>query len=155
MELLLLVGLPGAGKSTLYAQRFAATHALVSKDLMLHNRSKQQRQLAAIADMLAAGANVVVDNTNATVADRAPIMQLGRAYGAAISGYYLATPLAVCLARNAQRSGVGRVPDVAIFATRKRLVIPSFAEGFDALWQVRTGADGALLVERWPEACPE
>ena len=33
LECVILVGLPGAGKSTLYAQRFADTHELVSMDL--------------------------------------------------------------------------------------------------------------------------
>lgn len=154
MELVIFVGLQGAGKSTLYAQRFAATHVRVSKDLMSHKSHKQQQQMAAIADALAAGTNVVVDNTNATVADRAPLIQLAREYGATVTGFFLATPLAMCLARNAQRSGTARVPNVAIYATRKRLAIPSATEGFDALWHVRTGSDGALLVEQQHEGVP-
>ena len=33
--------------------------------------------------------------------------------------------------RNRQREGKGRVPDVAIFTTRKKLVPPTLDEGFD------------------------
>jgi hypothetical protein len=42
-----------------------------------------------------------------------------------------------CLARNARREGKARVPDVAIYATAKRLVPPTRVEGFDELMCVR------------------
>jgi adenylate kinase family enzyme len=70
-ELVILVGLPGAGKTSFYGERFAATHVHVSKDLLRNRRDKQARQLALIDDALAGGRSVVVDNVNATVADRA------------------------------------------------------------------------------------
>ena len=44
------------------------------------------------------------------------------------------------LRRNRVREGRERVPDVAIFAVRKRLEPPSVAEGFDRLFTV-------LLIE--------
>lgn len=148
MELVLFVGLQGAGKSTLYAQRFATTHARVSKDLMGHHRHKQRRQVQELTDLLAAGHNVVVDNTNATVADRAPLIHLGREHGATVIGYAFTTPLALCLARNAQRSGTSRVPEIALYATRKRLVIPTYAEGFNEIWLVQPTEAGAMLTVR-------
>jgi hypothetical protein len=48
-----------------------------------------------------------------------------------------------CLARNARREDKARVPDVAVFATAKRLVPPSREEGFDELYRVR--ADGRVF----------
>ncbi len=46
-EVVVLVGLQGSGKSTFYRQRFAATHALVSRDLFRNNPrpSRRQREL--------------------------------------------------------------------------------------------------------------
>lgn len=44
--------------------------------------------------------------------------------------------------RNRARDGKARVPDVALFATRKRLVPPSYAEGFDRLYSVRIAPGG-------------
>ena len=38
MELVILVGLPGSGKTTFYQSRFAETHAHVSKDLLRDRR---------------------------------------------------------------------------------------------------------------------
>lgn len=135
MELIIFVGIPAAGKSTYYRQHFAATHLLVSKDL-LPPRQKQLQQLAFITEALAAGQSVVVDNTNATVADRAALIALGRAHGATIIGYHFRITLAEALARNRQRQGKARVPDIAIYTIEKRLVPPSLAEGFDQLYEI-------------------
>ena len=78
MELAIFVGLQGAGKSTFYQTRFAATHAYVSKDRFRHNRNRGRRQAQLVAEALRAGRPVVVDNTNPTAADRAPLIALGR-----------------------------------------------------------------------------
>src|SRR5262249_2223091 len=65
-ECVILVGLPGAGKSTFVRSRFP-DHTHVSKDtLPRHARDKQARQDAAIRTSLSAGRPVVVDNTNVT-----------------------------------------------------------------------------------------
>ena len=79
----------------------------------------------------------MVDNTNPTVEERRPLIELGRRFGARIVGYSFESGVRECLARNALREGKARVPDVAIYATAKRLVPPSCAEGFDELLCVR------------------
>jgi predicted kinase len=88
---------------------------------------------------------VVVDNTNPAVEDRRPLVGLGRESGARIVGYYYESGVRECLARNARRECKARVPDVAIYATAKRLVPPSRAEGFDELLCVRLN-DSAFEV---------
>jgi predicted kinase len=139
-ELVILVGLPGAGKTTFFRDRFAGTHVHVSKDLMRNRRDKQPRQLALIADALAAGRSVVVDNVNATAADRAALVAAGRRHGAAVSCYVLQSDVAECLRRNRARTGRARVPAVAIHAAGKRWQPPAPSEGFDRLLEVRADA---------------
>jgi predicted kinase len=139
-ELVILVGLPGAGKTSFFHERLAATHTHVSKDLMPNRRDRQSRQLALVDEALAAGRSVVVDNVNATVADRAPLIAVGRRHGAEVVGYVLDTARAECLARNRARTGRAHVPAVAIHAAAKRLVPPTPAEGFDRLFRVRAEA---------------
>jgi predicted kinase len=78
MELVLLVGLQGSGKSTFCRTHYAATHVLVSKDRFRNNRRPQRRQMQLIEQALKEGSSVVVDNTNVTVEHRAPIIQLAR-----------------------------------------------------------------------------
>ena len=150
MELVIFVGLQGAGKSTFYRTFFAATHALVSKDLLRNNRRPSRRQEQLITAALAAGQSVVVDNTNPAVADRAPLIALGQMHGALIAGYYFDAPIAACLARNRLREGKARVPDVALYTTAAKLVPPAYDEGFDRLFQVSLTAAGLYEVRAVP-----
>ena len=46
MEVVILVGLPGSGKTSFFQSRFAASHAHVSKDLLPNARDKGARQIA-------------------------------------------------------------------------------------------------------------
>src|SRR5580765_14672 len=137
MECVILIGLPASGKSTFFHERFAGTHDHVSKDLLQNNRARQRRQEQLISESLASGRSVVVDNTNPTVAVRAPIVAAARKYGAEVVGYVFVTDAADALRRNRAREGRERVPDVAIFTVRKRLEPPSMAEGFDRLFTVK------------------
>ncbi len=93
----------------------------------------------------------MVDNTNPTIEARAALIGLGSAFGASIAGYYFPTSVSEALVRNRARTGKARVPDVAIYVTRKQLVPPSYAEGFDALYSVRFGASGAFEICSWQE----
>lgn len=137
MECVILIGLPAAGKSTFFRERFAATHDHVSKDLLRHNKRPQRRQEHLIAESLAAGRSVVVDNTNPSAGVRAPLIEIARHYGAEVVGYFFFTEAGEALRRNRAREGRDRVPDVAIFTVRKHLELPTRAEGFDRLYSVR------------------
>ncbi len=71
-ELIIFIGLPGAGKSRFYQSRFAQSHALISKDLMSNNRRSKTERQAQLAHDLINGGNVVIDNTNISRPQRAP-----------------------------------------------------------------------------------
>lgn len=160
MELVVFIGLQGAGKSSFYRTRFAATHVHVSKDRLRNNRNPERRQRQLIAEALEEARSVVVDNTNATAEVRRPLIDLGRAAGARVVGYYFESRLEDCLKRNAQRQGKARVPDVALYVTAKKLEQPTHAEGFDELFHVRLTEGGDFVVSAWEApsgkllACP-
>lgn len=143
---MILIGLPAAGKTTLYRRQFAATHQHVSKDLWPHARDRRARQHRAISTALSAGASVVVDNTNPTVADRRAIIALARAHGARVVGYFLDVTTKQAIARNAGRTGRAKVPNVAIFTAAKRLQRPTLSEGFDRLYAMDLANDGSFTT---------
>jgi predicted kinase len=82
-----------------------------------------------------------VDNTNPTAEERRSLVELGREFGARVVGYYFEAEARECVERNSGRRGKARVPNVAVYATAKKLVLPSRSEGFDELFRVRIAGD--------------
>ena len=136
MECVILIGLPASGKTTFYQARFAGTHDYISKDQMRNVGQPERRQAQRLGESLANGRSVVVDNTNPSNAIRAPLVAAAHAHGAEAIAYFFPTEARDALRRNRLREGRARVPDVAIFTTRKRLEPPTYAEGFDRIYIV-------------------
>jgi hypothetical protein len=76
-ELVVLVGLPGAGKTTFFRERFGGSHVHISKDDLRGGAGPARRQIELLADALAGGRSAVADNTNASPAERAPLYRRG------------------------------------------------------------------------------
>lgn len=128
MEAVILCGVQGSGKTTLYRDRFAATHEHVSLDVV----GSRAREAALVAACLEEGRPFVVDNTNPTAADRARYVEPARAAGFKVVGYLV--------------EGDGRSQHVGpgtAAVTARRLVRPAPEEGFDELWHA-TPAPGGM-----------
>jgi predicted kinase len=151
VELVVFVGLPASGKTTFFRARFAETHQHVSKDLFRNNKNRNRRQTQLTEAALRAGRSVVVDNTNPTAEERWPLINLGREYAAKVVGYYFTSSERGCLERNRRRTGKAKVPDVAIYATAKKLTAPSRLEGFEDLFRVSITDKAGFEVHMWDE----
>ena len=145
-ECVIFIGLPAAGKTTFFQQRFSATHGHISKDHWSAAANKDDRQAALISTALSEAHPVVVDNTNPSLADRAAIITLARKHGARVVGYYFTATTREAVGRNRGREGKQRVPDVAIFTKAKQMVVPTRQEGFDELYAVSIREDGTFQV---------
>lgn len=145
-ELVLLIGLPGAGKTTFFRQRFAATHVHVNADSVRGRGKTASGQLELVQRALANGYSVVADNTHVGRGQRAALITEARRAGARVIGYYFDAPPHECVAQNERREQAERVPAVAIFAAARRLVPPSHGEGFDALHVVQNLPDERFEV---------
>ncbi|WP_158839778.1 AAA family ATPase [Saccharothrix deserti] len=149
-RLVVLVGLQASGKSTFYARHLAATHVHVSKDHWPNSRRRDSRQQRVVAAALGHGHSVAVDNTNASIGERAALIALARAAGVPVVGYWFPPDLSESLQRNSTRAGRARVPDVGLFATAKRLTPPTRQEGFDEVCEVRFDGVGGFTVTPLP-----
>ena len=104
MEAVILCGVQGSGKTTLYRDRFLETHARVSMDL-LRTRAREQAFLKLCLDTRQP---FVVDNTNPTAADRRRYLEPARAAGFSVVGYLVEVDAAVAHGRNAARERTSR-----------------------------------------------
>jgi predicted kinase len=148
MEAVIFIGIQGSGKSSFYKERFFRTHVRINLD-MLKTRHREGLLLGACIE---GKQPFVVDNTNVTVAGRARYIDAARTAGFRVVGYYFRTDLKSALARNSSREGGGRVPDKGIFGTLKRLQVPSYVEGFDALYYVTMDELFNFHAEEWVES---
>ena len=148
MELCIFVGIQASGKSTFFRTHFATTHVHVSKDTLRRSKTmnKTAKQLLLVEEALQEGISVVVDNTNPTQEDRESLIALGHHYGATVTGYFFQSTTQESRQRNSERIGKARVPDAAIYITASKLVIPTYEEGFDALWRVSIVGEGRFQV---------
>lgn len=152
VPLILLIGLPGSGKTTLAGQiqSIDRGYIVISTDRIraelfgdeaiqgawpLIERSLQQKMQQAIEQIRQQQAIAVLyDATNAVRRDRRHFSAKARSIGFNhVTGLWVDTPLPLCLERNQQRQR--QVPEPVILRMHRRLTgaPPSLAEGLDCL----------------------
>ena len=140
MKLIVLVGLPGSGKSTWAArQPFSvlssdAIRLLIADDpaiQTIHRRVFATLRFLAKQRLQLKMPVTCIDATSLTRWERRPWIRLAQSADCDAEAIFFDTPLEVCVDRNRRRGRV--VPEDVVREMARRLEAPSTEEGFSAV----------------------
>ena len=130
MECIILIGIPGAGKSTYYKDKFDDTHLRINLDML----GRRSRESAIFKAAVKTNTKIVIDNTNTTIKDRMKYIPLLKKHKYKIIACYFQTDLEKTIEANNKRDRV--VPEKVIRTYYKNLIIPELCEGFDEVYRI-------------------
>ena len=137
-NMVLMMGIPGSGKSTFYRQRLSATYERINLDT-LHTRYRESEMLNVC---FAGEQDFCVDNTNLTKEERARYICAAKERSWHVVGFFMQSIVKDCIARNELREGDEQLPAKAVAAMSNRMELPSREEGFDELYYVEITETG-------------
>lgn len=143
-RIVLMVGLPGSGKSTWLAQQGIVplssdwVRQILADDAT--DQSIHQRVFLTLRYLLRHRLGIgrpvsYLDATHLTPAERKPYIRIAGWYGCEIEAIFFDTPLEICKARNRGRERV--VPEEALDRMAAKLVPPCVEEGFSRVVVIR------------------
>jgi predicted kinase len=143
MQLIIFIGIQGAGKSTFYQRQFFHSHIRLNKDMLNTNHRLQLLFEAGLASKT----KMVIDKTNPTALERADFITAAKAANFEVIAYYLDCPFKDALARNNAREGKAKIPEVGVKGTAKKMQRPNFEEGFDKIFHVTVSENAFTIKE--------
>jgi predicted kinase len=136
----LLVGLPGSGKSTWVKGKQGVLSSDALRELLADdpdNQTIHARVFRVLRELLKHRLELkrpatYVDATNLTPYERKPYVKLAHRFDCKIEAVFFDVPLDECIRRNRERKRI--VPDQVIRKMAERLVKPSTKEGFSRVY---------------------
>jgi bifunctional polynucleotide phosphatase/kinase len=125
-EVVIMVGYPASGKSTIAKTELAPYHRVDGDSL------KTAAAMVKDAEKHIGTQSVVFDSTAGTRAKRAEFVNFAKKHDLPVRVFWVQTPIEVAMERNKQRQAEGgaKIPDIVFYVYRKNFEEPTEAEGF-------------------------
>lgn len=152
-KLMIMVGIPGSGKSTfarnyienetsvptVWVSRDEIRYSLISDKDEYFAKEKEVFKIFVkkINTALALGKNVIADATHLNVPSRKKLLSNITIPNIQIEACVMDTSLQECLNNNEKRSGRARVPQETILRMFHQFEYPTFSEGFTSISQIK------------------
>ena len=145
-KFVMLVGFPGAGKSTLASTY--ATHGFrilstdsIREEFELHEPTQIYDVLdiltSRLRSFLDASENIVYDSTNLSKKQRIKILEIVKSYNYIAWCLIIDTPLNICKERNSHRQGYARISEEDYAVLEKIYRKPTYHEGWDNIMTIK------------------
>lgn len=149
-KVILMCGLPGAGKSTYIKQHISGDAIVISRDKIRFSMVKENEDyfskekevfkefIREIKEaMLLKPNEIYIDATHLNIASRAKVMkEIGGKEGYKYIVCLINTNINKCIDNNAKRKGRAYVPENVIYNMASKAQTPKFEEGFEEIWFV-------------------
>ena len=142
-EVIVLIGPPGSGKSTITEQ--LSDFIVVSRDILRY----KAKCIKLMNDVLKTGGKVIVDNTNPSRDARKDYLTLAKTYGKKVLAvqFNITKEQSMFLVNyRCKKNKTKRVPDVAIHTYFKKYEKPIKGEGFDKVVERTFVPEGDLSL---------
>jgi bifunctional polynucleotide phosphatase/kinase len=131
-EIVLMVGLPGSGKST-FCKNYLAKYQYISGDI-LKTTPKMVKAIKECYSIHRDNLRLVVDACNHTVEKRKTYIDLASQLGLPIRCIWIDVAKETAIAQNELRKDTpGYLPKIAIYTIAKRFEAPSSSEGIEII----------------------